>query len=85
MKIKNDDIERTGIVTDILGSARFQVLIDGDSSANDLLGGRRVICEICGKMRQKRIKIVKGDKVRLHVAIVGDLDSMRVTIIFRLD
>lgn len=85
MKPKDDFIERTGVITETLGSARFKVTIDKNGDPNDILGDRSVVCSISGKMRKRRIRIVLGDKVKLEIHILSDLDSMLATIVFRLN
>jgi translation initiation factor IF-1 len=83
----NNKIEITGIVKDVLGSARFKVTLDDNGSAEGkILGGREIICTICGKMHQKRIRIVKGDKVKISILILSsDIADIKGVITFRLD
>lgn len=77
------EIERNGVVTEVLGGARFRVAITGTSST-DILSGKEVVASLCGKMHQRRIKIVRGDKVKMNVIIIDSIDNMKCTIVFRL-
>ena len=83
----NNKIEKTGIVKDILGSARFKVTLENDNTPEGIiLAGKEIICTICGKMYQKRIKIIKGDKVKISILIISnDISNLKGVITFRLD
>ena len=81
----NDKIEKIGIMTEILGSARFKVLLNNDDNY-PVLNNITMTCNICGKMRQKRIKIVKGDKVKVSIIVCSNnIEDLKGTIVFRLD
>jgi translation initiation factor IF-1 len=81
----SNKIERTGVITEILGSARFRVLLE-EAEIYPILNNKSIICNICGKMRQKRIKIVKGDKVKVSIIISSNsIEDLKGTITFRLD
>lgn len=83
----NNKIKKTGIVKDILGSARFKVILEDDNTPEGkLLAGKELVCTLCGKMYQKRIKIVKGDRVDVTVMIFSsDAKDFKGVIVFRLD
>ena len=83
----SNKIEKTGFVKDVLGSARFKVTLEDDGTPEGkVLAGKEIICTICGKMYQKRIKIVKGDKVKLSILVFSsDIADLKGVITFRLD
>lgn len=70
---KNDVVEITGKVIDVLPNSTFKVRMD--DSAHEL------VCYLSGKLRQHKIKIVLGDSVRVEVSPY-DLDKGRIS--FRL-
>jgi translation initiation factor IF-1 len=70
---KNDVVEITGKVIDVLPNSTFRVKMD--DSAHEM------ICYLSGKLRQHKIKIVLGDNVRVEVSPY-DLDRGRIS--FRL-
>lgn len=78
------EIERNGTVIEVLGGARFRVTITGNNTPNDVLNGKEVVAALCGKMHQRRIKIVKGDKVKMNIIIIDSIENMKCTIVFRL-
>jgi translation initiation factor IF-1 len=81
----SNKIEKIGVITEILGSARFKVLLE-EAELYPILNNKTIICNICGKMRQKRIKIVKGDKVKVSIVICSNLvEDLKGTITFRID
>lgn len=70
---KNSDIiELEGSIVEVLPNQMFKVKLDN---------GHIVICYTGGKMRQFRIRLVAGDKVRIEMTPY-DLDKGRIT--FRL-
>jgi translation initiation factor IF-1 len=77
------EIERNGTVIEVLGGARFRVSIIGNAN-NDPVNEKEVVAAVRGKMHQRRIKIVKGDKVKMKIIIIDSLDNMTCTIVFRL-
>ena len=77
------EIERNGVVTEVLGGARFRINIS-PNGPGDVVGGREAIGALCGKMHQRRIKIVRGDKVKMKIIIIDDIENMKCTIVFRL-
>jgi len=83
----SNKIEKTGIIKEVLGSARFRVTLQEDNTPEGkLLAGKDLICKISGKMHQKRIKIVRGDRVKLSLSVFSsDIKEIKGVIIFRLD
>jgi|TARA_Y100000389_G_scaffold172566_1_gene181058 translation initiation factor IF-1 len=70
---KNSDIiEVEGEIKEVLPNQTFKVELDN---------GHNVICYTGGKMRQFRIRLVAGDRVKLDMTPY-DLDKGRIT--FRL-
>ena len=70
---KNDDlIELEGTINDVLPNQMFKVELDN---------GHLVTCYTGGKMRQFRIRLVQGDRVRVEMTPY-DLEKGRI--IFRL-
>jgi|TARA_B100000035_G_C21035004_1_gene570432 translation initiation factor IF-1 len=67
---KNADIiEVEGSIIDVLPNQTFKVQLDNDHI---------VICYTGGKMRQFKIRLVAGDKVRVEMTPY-DLDKGRIT------
>ena len=67
---KNADIiEVEGSIIDVLPNQTFKVQLDNDHI---------VICYTGGKMRQFKIRLVAGDKVRIEMTPY-DLDKGRIT------
>jgi translation initiation factor IF-1 len=56
---KNDVIEVEGVITEKLPNAMFQV---------ELENGHKILGHISGKLRQNFIRIIPGDKVRVHMS-----------------
>jgi translation initiation factor IF-1 len=73
MSNKEDLIELTGKVTEVLPNNMFRVAVDG----NDHM----LIAYLGGKLKQHKIKVILGDKVRIEVSAY-DLSKGRIT--FRL-
>lgn len=72
-KIERDDrIEFEGVVTDSLPGTLFEVT---------LKGGATVLCTLGGKLHQNHIRVLTGDRVRIHVS---PYDLSRGRVIFRL-
>ena len=70
---KNDGtIELEGTITDVLPNQMFKV---------ELENGHIVTCYTGGKMRQFRIRLVQGDRVKIEMTPY-DLEKGRIT--FRL-
>ena len=55
-----DFITMDGIVTKILPFTNFQVKLNAN--------GQTILCHICGKIRQYRIRIILGDKVTVQIS-----------------
>lgn len=70
---KDDLIELTGKVEEVLPGNMFRIKID------DI--GKMMICYAGGKLKQNKIKIILGDRVRLEVSSY-DLSKGRV--VYRL-
>ena len=67
---KNEDIiELEGSIVDVLPNQMFKVELDN---------GHLVTCYTGGKMRQFRIRLVLGDRVRVEMTPY-DLDKGRIT------
>lgn len=67
---KNDEsIEFEGLIVDVLPNQMFKV---------ELENGHIVTCYTGGKMRQFKIRLVQGDKVRIEMTPY-DLDKGRIT------
>ncbi len=69
---KEDSIEITGRITDVLPSGMFKV---------DLETGQSVLAHLSGKLRIRHIRIVKGDSVTVEMSVY---DLTRGRIIRRL-
>lgn len=72
MAKNNDIIEMEGNIIEVLPNQTFKVELDN---------GHLVNCYTGGKMRQFRIRLVSGDRVRIEMTPY-DLDKGRIT--FRL-
>ena len=68
---KEDLIEFTGVVAELLPNAMFRV---------ELENGHRVLAHISGKMRMHFIKILPGDKVTVELS---PYDLTRGRIVYR--
>jgi len=67
---KHDDtLEFEGEITDVLPNQMFKVKIEN---------GHDVICYTGGKMRQNRIRLVAGDRVKVAITPY-DLQKGRIT------
>ena len=67
---KNSDIiEVEGSIVDVLPNQMFKVQLDNNHI---------VVCYTGGKMRQFKIRLVAGDRVRIEM-IPYDLDKGRIT------
>ena len=72
MAKSNDIIEYEGTITDVLPNQTFKVEFEN---------GHSVVAYTGGKMRQFRIRLVQGDRVRVEMSPY-DLNKGRIT--FRL-
>lgn len=67
---KNDLLELTGIVDEVLPGSMYRVKID---EMNNI-----ITCYTGGKLKQHKIKIILGDRVKLEVSAY-DLTKGRIT------
>jgi translation initiation factor IF-1 len=67
---KDDLLEMTGIVTEVLPANMYRVKVDDTDHI--------LLAYLGGKLKQNKIKIILGDKVRLEVSTY-DLSKGRVT------
>jgi translation initiation factor IF-1 len=67
---KNDLIELTGIVDEVLPGSMYRVKIDNMPNT--------ITCYTSGKLKQHKIKIILGDRVKVEVSAY-DLTKGRVT------
>lgn len=68
--MKEDLIEMTGVVNDVLPGNMFKVQIDDTT--------HELICYLGGKLKQHKIRVIMGDKVKVEVSPY-DLNRGRVT------
>ena len=66
---KEDLIEFTGVVTELLPNATFRVKLDNDHI---------ILAHTSGKMRKNRIRVLMGDKVTVEMTPY-DLTTGRIT------
>lgn len=66
---KQDIIELEGSIVEVLPNQMFKVKLDNDHT---------VICYTGGKMRQFKIRLVQGDRVKLEMTPY-DLEKGRIT------
>ena len=69
MSKKDDLLELEGTVTEVLPNNMFRV---------ELETGAVIICYTNGRLRQNKIKIILGDKVRTELSVY-DLSKGRIT------
>jgi translation initiation factor IF-1 len=67
---KDDLLEMTGVVTEVLPANMYRVKVDNMEHI--------LLAYLGGKLKQNKIKIILGDKVRLEVSTY-DLSKGRVT------
>lgn len=70
---KEDLLEFSGTVTEILPNAMFRVELDN---------GHEVLAHTAGKMRKHRIRVLAGDKVNVEMTPY-DLTKGRITFRFK--
>jgi len=70
---KEDAIEMTGKVDDVLPGNMFKVTIDDTTHT--------LVCYLAGKLKQHKIRVIQGDRVKIEVSPY-DLNKGRV--IYRL-
>lgn len=66
---KDDIIEFTGTVTELLPNATFRVALEN---------GHTVLATLAGKMRQHKIRVLAGDTVQIEVTAY-DMSRGRIT------
>lgn len=66
---KDDILELEGVVEDVLPNAMFRVRVNENFVP---------LCTISGRMRQHRIQILLGDRVKIEVSTY-DLSKGRIT------
>ena len=67
---KDDLIEMTGVVDEVLPGSMYRVKLDGVDTP--------IVCYTGGKLKQHKIKIILGDRVKVEVSVY-DLTKGRVT------
>jgi translation initiation factor IF-1 len=67
---KDDLIELTGSIEEVLPGSMFRVKIDNMNNV--------IICYTSGKLKKHKIKIIQGDRVKVEVSAY-DLTKGRVT------
>ena len=70
---KEDLIEFTGVVAELLPNAMFRVKLDNDHT---------ILAHTSGKMRKNRIRVLAGDKVLVEMTPY-DLTKGRITYRFK--
>jgi translation initiation factor IF-1 len=69
MSKKDDLVELDGTVVEVLPNNMFRVKIET---------GNEIVCYTNGRLRQHKIKIILGDKVRTEISVY-DLSKGRIT------
>jgi translation initiation factor IF-1 len=67
---KDDLIELTGTVTEVLPGSMYRIKLDDNDSV--------LTCYTGGRLKQHKIKIILGDRVKIEVSMY-DLTKGRVT------
>ena len=67
---KNDLIELTGVVDEVLPGSMYRIKVDNMDTI--------LTCYTGGKLKQHKIKIILGDRVKVEVSVY-DLTKGRVT------
>lgn len=70
---KEDLIEFSGVVTELLPNAMFRVTLDND---------HEILAHTAGKMRKHRIRVLAGDRVNVEMTPY-DLTKGRITFRFK--
>lgn len=70
---KEDLIEFTGVVAELLPNAMFRVKLDNDHV---------ILAHTSGKMRKNRIRVLAGDRVQVEMTPY-DLSKGRITFRFK--
>lgn len=69
MSKKDDILEMTGTVVEVLPNNMFRVKIET---------GNEIVCYTNGRLRQNKIKIILGDDVRVEISVY-DLSKGRIS------
>lgn len=69
MSKKDDLVELEGVVSEVLPNNMFRVTLEN---------GSVIVCYTNGRLRQHKIKIILGDKVRTEISVY-DLSKGRIT------
>ncbi len=69
---KDDIIEFTGVVTELLPNAMFRVRLDDNN--------HEILAHTAGRMRKNRIRVLAGDRVQVEMT---PYDHMKGRITFR--
>ena len=70
---KEEVLEITGTVTELLPNAMFRVVLDND---------HEILAHTAGKMRRHRIRVLAGDRVNVEMTPY-DLSKGRITFRFK--
>ena len=70
---KEEVLEITGTVTELLPNAMFRVVLDND---------HEILAHTAGKMRKHRIRVLAGDRVNVEMTPY-DLSKGRITFRFK--
>ena len=70
---KEDVLEMTGTVTELLPNAMFRVMLEND---------HEILAHTSGKMRKNRIRVLSGDKVTVEMTPY-DLSKGRIVFRFK--
>jgi len=69
MSKRDDLLELEGSVTEVLPNNMFRVTLEN---------GPVIVCYTNGRLRQNKIKIIQGDKVRVEMSVY-DMSKGRIT------
>jgi translation initiation factor IF-1 len=67
---KEDLLELTGMVAEVLPNSTFRIKVDNMD--------HEILCYMGGKLKQHKIKVIMGDKVKLEMSPY-DLTKGRIT------
>jgi translation initiation factor IF-1 len=70
MSNKEDVLELTGVVEEVLPGNMFRVKVENAE--------KTLLCYLGGRLKQNKIRIILGDEVRLEVSVY-DLSKGRIT------
>lgn len=69
MSKRDDILDVEGVISEVLPNSMFRV---------DLETGNTIICYTNGRLRQNKIKIILGDRVKVEISVY-DLTKGRIT------